>query len=123
MQIFSSKGDIGVFRSIKQETTKPKEFNFETTKRCQQNPPIDLFSKLSLNSKAHQTNASPAIISQSIPVVNKGSKENIIKLLQQEPKRERFRSLESQCTQAGSAVSSSFRTQSNNSGSYSGHLQ
>ncbi|XP_039126563.1 protein TPX2-like [Dioscorea cayenensis subsp. rotundata] len=112
-KIFSSKGDIGVFRSIKQETTTPKEFNFETNKRLQQNPPIDLFSKLSLNSEAQQSNASLVIISQSIPVINKGSKENIIKLPRQEPKRETFRNFEGQCTQAGSAVSSSFRTQAN----------
>ncbi|KAH7692462.1 TPX2 protein [Dioscorea alata] len=112
-KIFSSKGDIGVFRSIKQETTTPKEFNFETSKKFQQNPPIDLFSKLSLNSEAQQSNASLVIISQSIPVIKKGSKENIIKLPQQEPKRETFQNLEGQCAQAGSAVSSSFRTQAN----------
>ena len=74
MQILSSKGDIGVFRNIKQEVTVPtvswfitlssliekfigitcyfgfmQEFNFRTEKRLQHNPPpTDLFSKVSL---------------------------------------------------------------------------
>ncbi|KAJ0964108.1 hypothetical protein J5N97_029230 [Dioscorea zingiberensis] len=112
-KIFSSKGDIGVFRSIKQETTTPKEFNFETSRRCQQNPPIDLFSKLSLNSEAQQTSTSPAIISQPISVANKVSKENIIEVLQQESKRERFRNLERRFTQSGNGVTAGFRTQAN----------
>ncbi|CAL5187575.1 unnamed protein product [Lathyrus oleraceus] len=50
-KILSSKGDIGVFRNIKQEVTVPTEFNFRTEKRLQHNPPpTDLFSKLSLRS-------------------------------------------------------------------------
>ncbi|XP_058772914.1 protein TPX2-like isoform X2 [Vicia villosa] len=49
-KILSSKGDIGVFRNIKQEATVPMEFNFLTEKRLQHNPPTDLFSKLSLRS-------------------------------------------------------------------------
>ncbi|CAI8589222.1 unnamed protein product [Vicia faba] len=44
-KILSSKGDIGVFRNIKQEATVPMEFNFRTEKRLQHNPPTDLFSK------------------------------------------------------------------------------
>ncbi|XP_022719687.1 protein TPX2-like [Durio zibethinus] len=44
-KIFSSKGDIGVFRNIKRETTVPMEFNFHTEKKVPQNPPIELFSK------------------------------------------------------------------------------
>ncbi|GAV86904.1 TPX2_importin domain-containing protein, partial [Cephalotus follicularis] len=47
-KIFSSKGDIGVFRNIKRETTVPMEFNFHTEKRNQHNLPIDLFSKVNL---------------------------------------------------------------------------
>lgn len=57
-KILSSKGDIGVFRNIKQETTVPMEFNFSTEKRLQHNPPIDLFSKLSLTSGAQSNNGS-----------------------------------------------------------------
>ncbi|CAL5429782.1 unnamed protein product [Camellia sinensis] len=45
-KIFSSKGDIGVFRNSKKETTVPMEFNFHTEKRGQHNPPVDLFNKI-----------------------------------------------------------------------------
>ncbi|KAF8413065.1 hypothetical protein HHK36_001041 [Tetracentron sinense] len=45
-KIFSSKGDIGVFRNIKREVTVPMEFNFPTDKRFQPNPPIELFTKV-----------------------------------------------------------------------------
>ncbi|KAF9689426.1 hypothetical protein SADUNF_Sadunf01G0091000 [Salix dunnii] len=44
-KIFSSKGEMGVFRTSVRETTVPKEFNFHTEKRFQPNPPADLFSK------------------------------------------------------------------------------
>ncbi|CAL9063440.1 unnamed protein product, partial [Musa banksii] len=44
--ILASKGDIGVFRSTKRDTTIPKEFNFLTTKRFQQNPLNELFNKV-----------------------------------------------------------------------------
>ncbi|KAB5573655.1 hypothetical protein DKX38_000849 [Salix brachista] len=44
-KIFSSKGEMGVFRTSIRETTVAKEFNFHTEKRFQHNPPIDLFSK------------------------------------------------------------------------------
>ncbi|GFZ01234.1 cell cycle regulated microtubule associated protein [Actinidia rufa] len=44
-KIFSSKGDIGVFRNKKKETTIPMEFNLQTEKRSQHNPPVDLFNK------------------------------------------------------------------------------
>ncbi|CAK7335388.1 unnamed protein product [Dovyalis caffra] len=45
-KIFSSRGEMGVFRNSKRETTVPMEFNFHTEKRFQHNPPIDLFSKM-----------------------------------------------------------------------------
>ncbi|KAG4171644.1 hypothetical protein ERO13_A12G222900v2 [Gossypium hirsutum] len=57
-KIFSSKGDIGVFRNIKRETTVPMEFNFHTEKRVPQNPPIELFSKLSLTAQLQPSNGS-----------------------------------------------------------------
>ncbi|KAF8380405.1 hypothetical protein HHK36_027891 [Tetracentron sinense] len=44
-KIFSSKGDMGVFRNSKRETTVPLEFNFPTDKRFQNNPPIDIATK------------------------------------------------------------------------------
>lgn len=49
-KIFSSKGDIGVFRTSKREATVPREFKLSNSKKLAQNPPIELFSKLSLNS-------------------------------------------------------------------------
>ncbi|KAD5508311.1 hypothetical protein E3N88_16014 [Mikania micrantha] len=51
-KIFSSKGDLGVFRSSKRETTVTMAFNFETEKRSQHAPPVDLFKKLSLASES-----------------------------------------------------------------------
>ncbi|XP_022737564.1 protein TPX2-like isoform X2 [Durio zibethinus] len=57
-KIFSAKGDIGVFRNFKRETTVPMEFNFHTEKRVLQNPPIELFSKLSLMSVLQPSNGS-----------------------------------------------------------------
>ncbi|RDY02719.1 Protein TPX2, partial [Mucuna pruriens] len=57
-KILTSKGDIGVFRNRKQETTVPMEFNFHTEKRVQHNPPIELFSKMSLTSEVQSNNGS-----------------------------------------------------------------
>ncbi|XP_027360171.1 protein TPX2-like isoform X2 [Abrus precatorius] len=57
-KILSSKGDIGVFRNKKQETTVPTEFNFHTEKRVQHNPPIELFTKLSLTSEIQSNTGS-----------------------------------------------------------------
>ncbi|KAK1262019.1 Protein TPX2 [Acorus gramineus] len=82
-KIFSSKGDLGVFRSCKQETTIPKGFNFSTDKRVQQNPPIELFSKLSLKSEGQST-GSQQKSPKAIRLPHKGSKENIVHPMQQE---------------------------------------
>ncbi|KAJ9706732.1 hypothetical protein PVL29_001953 [Vitis rotundifolia] len=75
-KIFSSKGDIGVFRNSKRETTVPLEFNFQTEKRAQHNPPIELFNKLSLTSELQQKNDSQFKVPQPTCVSTKGSKEN-----------------------------------------------
>ncbi|KAL3645367.1 hypothetical protein CASFOL_010547 [Castilleja foliolosa] len=71
-KILSSKGDIGIFRNFKKESTVPMEFNFQTEKRLHINPPIDLFNKLSL---ACETQAEPEVPS-SLSTTAKGSKEN-----------------------------------------------
>ncbi|XP_074564387.1 protein TPX2-like [Curcuma longa] len=59
-KILASKGDIGVYRCAKRESTKPKEFNLSTTKRFQQSPltePLtELFNELSLTCEAQQSN-------------------------------------------------------------------
>ncbi|XVF13256.1 hypothetical protein REPUB_Repub08aG0193100 [Reevesia pubescens] len=75
-KIFSSKGDIGVFRNIKRETTVPMEFNFHTEKRAPQNPPIELFSKLSLMSEPQPSNGSQMKLTRPTFISTKGSKEN-----------------------------------------------
>ncbi|KAL5751040.1 hypothetical protein ACOSP7_025643 [Xanthoceras sorbifolium] len=75
-KIFSSKGDIGVFRNIKRETTVPLEFNFQTEKSFQHNLPIDLFSKLSLTSELQPNNGSQLKLHRPTFVPIKGSKEN-----------------------------------------------
>ncbi|OMO97332.1 hypothetical protein CCACVL1_04597 [Corchorus capsularis] len=75
-KIFSSKGDIGIFRNIKKETTVPMEFNFHTEKRAQQNLPIDLFSKLSLTSELQPSNGTQIKLHRPTFIATKGSKEN-----------------------------------------------
>ncbi|KAI5655603.1 hypothetical protein M9H77_32790 [Catharanthus roseus] len=76
-KIFSSKGDMGVFRNSKRDVTVPVEFNFHTDKRAQHNPPIELFNKLSLTSEPQPSagfkfkTPQPAYLSSA-----KGSKEN-----------------------------------------------
>ncbi|ESW30421.1 hypothetical protein PHAVU_002G152300 [Phaseolus vulgaris] len=76
-KIFSSKGDIGVFRNRKQETTVPMEFNFHTEKRIQHNPPIELFSKMSLTSEVQSNNGSQLKMHRHSKVFREDSKENI----------------------------------------------
>ncbi|CAL9189472.1 unnamed protein product, partial [Musa hybrid cultivar] len=79
-KILASKGDIGVFRSTKRDTTIPKEFNFLTTKRFQQNPLNELFNKLSLASEAQKATAQ-----RKFPLPShldaKDSKENLISVV------------------------------------------
>ncbi|KAG6780987.1 hypothetical protein POTOM_013867 [Populus tomentosa] len=81
-KIFSSKGEMGVFRNSKRETTVPMEFNFHTEKRFQHNPPIDLFSKLSLTSELQPNNRSQLQFPQPSNIYMKGSKENRLNPLQ-----------------------------------------
>ncbi|GAB4826004.1 hypothetical protein Ancab_008872 [Ancistrocladus abbreviatus] len=57
-KIFSSNGDIGIFRNKKQEVTVSKEFKFSSNKRHSQNPPMELFNKLSLTSENKQSKIS-----------------------------------------------------------------
>ncbi|CAL9080515.1 unnamed protein product, partial [Musa acuminata var. zebrina] len=79
-KILANKGDIGVFRSTKRDTTIPKEFNFLTTKRFQQNPLNELFNKLSLASEAQKATAQ-----RKFPLPShldaKDSKENLISVV------------------------------------------
>ncbi|XWS49839.1 hypothetical protein CRYUN_Cryun12cG0037500 [Craigia yunnanensis] len=74
-KVFSSKGDIGVFRNIKRDTTVPMEFNFHTEKRVLQNPPVELFSKLSLTSELQPSNGSPMKLPRPT-FISQVSKEN-----------------------------------------------
>ncbi|XP_020106302.1 protein TPX2-like [Ananas comosus] len=75
--IFSSKGDIGIFRSTKREITIPKEFNLSSSKRCQQAPLAELFNKLSLASEGKRITALQATFLQPTHTASKDSKENI----------------------------------------------
>ncbi|XP_060207206.1 protein TPX2 isoform X2 [Lycium barbarum] len=75
-KILSSKGDIGVFRNTKRETTVPMEFNFHTVKRIHQNPPIDLFNKLSLTSEPQPGGEVQLKAQRPSCLRSKGSKEN-----------------------------------------------
>ncbi|KAJ8555679.1 hypothetical protein K7X08_013175 [Anisodus acutangulus] len=75
-KILSSKGDIGVFRNTKRETTVPMEFNFHTVKRIHHNPPIDLFNKLSLTSEPQPAGRVQLKTQRPSCFLSKGSKEN-----------------------------------------------
>ncbi|KAJ8526843.1 hypothetical protein K7X08_029320 [Anisodus acutangulus] len=75
-KILSSKGDIGVFRNTKRETTVPMEFNFHTVKRIPHNPPIDLFNKLSLTSEPQPAGGVQLKAQRPSCFLSKGSKEN-----------------------------------------------
>lgn len=81
-KIFSSKGDLGVFRSNKRETTVAMAFNFQTEKRAQHVPPIDLFNKLTLGSSSELNRPRPKARHPSIFM--KGSKENRVCSFQQQ---------------------------------------
>ncbi|KAL1830884.1 hypothetical protein ACET3Z_000535 [Daucus carota] len=85
-KVFSSKGDIGVFRSKKRETTVPKEFNFHTERRQQHDPPVDLFNRLTLESDLRSNVESHVKVPQSTLTFTKGSKENKFGSIQQESK-------------------------------------
>ncbi|KHN09779.1 hypothetical protein glysoja_017080 [Glycine soja] len=57
-KILPSKGNGGVFHNSKQETTVPMEFDLQTEKEVQHDPPVELFSKLSLTSEGQPNNGS-----------------------------------------------------------------
>lgn len=81
-KIFSSQGNIGVFRNSKQETTIPREFKLSSSKKFSQNPPIELFKKLSLNSQ-NQPSSFPE---QKQPLSKKGLKKSLRGSLMKENK-------------------------------------
>ncbi|XP_051114825.1 protein TPX2-like isoform X2 [Andrographis paniculata] len=62
-KILPSKRGVGVFKNSKKETTTPMEFNFQTEKRFNTIPPVELFNKLSLESET-QPAANPDIKEQ-----------------------------------------------------------
>ncbi|XP_057528256.1 uncharacterized protein LOC130806996 isoform X3 [Amaranthus tricolor] len=51
-KISSTKGDIGVLQNYK-ESTVSREFKLRSNRKLSQNPPSEMFSKLSLNPKTH----------------------------------------------------------------------
>ncbi|VFR01927.1 unnamed protein product [Cuscuta campestris] len=76
-KILSSRGDMGVFRNIKKETTVPMEFNFSTEKRVHHhNPPIELFNKLSLTCGTQPCADASLRLQQPARISSKGCKEN-----------------------------------------------
>ncbi|XP_033132926.1 protein TPX2 isoform X1 [Brassica rapa] len=80
-KILSSKGDMGIFKNSKRETTVPLEFSFHSEKRVQPDLPTDLFSKvrlmLSIKSELKQNNGSGTRFHQA-----KGFKENRVNSFQ-----------------------------------------
>ncbi|XP_058764193.1 protein TPX2-like [Vicia villosa] len=57
-KILSNKEHASVVQTNKEEITVPMEFDLHTEKGIQQNPPIELFSKLSLTSEGQPNNGS-----------------------------------------------------------------
>ncbi|KAK7330712.1 hypothetical protein VNO77_24910 [Canavalia gladiata] len=57
-KILPSKGNNGAFKKSRQERTVPMEFDLQAEKGGQTNPPIELFSKLSLTSEGQPNNGS-----------------------------------------------------------------
>ncbi|KAF2552193.1 hypothetical protein F2Q68_00037290, partial [Brassica cretica] len=70
-KILSSRGDMGLFKNSKRETTFPLEFSFHSEKRVQPDLPTDLFSKLSIKPEIKQNSGSRTRFPQA-----KGFKEN-----------------------------------------------
>uniref|UniRef100_A0A0A9C0C7 TPX2 central domain-containing protein n=1 Tax=Arundo donax TaxID=35708 RepID=A0A0A9C0C7_ARUDO len=81
-KVLASKGDVGLFRSAKRNTTVPKEFNLSTSRKGNPAPLSELFNKLSLTAGAHrgidrQNSGLPNYIT------TKDCKENMIGNMQQ----------------------------------------
>nr|XP_043611959.1 protein TPX2 isoform X2 [Erigeron canadensis] len=81
-KIPSSKGDPGAFKSSKRETTVAMAFDFQTEKRAQPAPPVDLFNKLSLASESGSQLHRPR--SRPSSFFTKGLKENRVCSFQQQ---------------------------------------
>ncbi|CAE6181923.1 unnamed protein product [Arabidopsis arenosa] len=73
-KILSSRGDMGIFKNSKRETTVPLEFNFHSEKRVQPDLPTDLFSKLSIKSELQPNDGSRTRLFQ--PKVSKENRMN-----------------------------------------------
>ncbi|XP_019086866.1 PREDICTED: protein TPX2-like isoform X2 [Camelina sativa] len=73
-KILSSRGDMGIFKNSKRETTVPLEFSFHSGKRVQPDLPTDLFSKLSIKSELQSTDGSRTRLFQ--PKVSKENRMN-----------------------------------------------
>ncbi|GAU23094.1 hypothetical protein TSUD_183950 [Trifolium subterraneum] len=71
-KIPSSKEHAGVLHTNKKETTMPMEFDLHAEKEIQHNPPIELFSKLSLTSEAQPNNGSNFKLPQQSRMCRKG---------------------------------------------------
>ncbi|TYH81343.1 hypothetical protein ES332_D03G193600v1 [Gossypium tomentosum] len=89
-KIFSGKGDLGVSKNIKKETTAPMEYKIRRERRVPQNPPIELFSKLSFTSELQPSNGSQMKVPCPTFISTKGLKEN--RLISFHPEHEGFHS-------------------------------
>lgn len=80
-KILASKGDAGVFRSAKRNTTVPKEFNLSTSRKGKQAPLSELFNKLTLTAEARRGVDRQA---SELPnyITTKDCKENMISSIQ-----------------------------------------
>ncbi|KAK4389386.1 protein TPX2 [Sesamum angolense] len=79
-KILTSKGDLGIFRNNKKETTVPMEFNFQTDKRFHNNLPIEQFNKLSLASETQPVANSESKVPGPISTLTKVPQDSFITL-------------------------------------------
>ncbi|KAL8171012.1 hypothetical protein V2J09_022816 [Rumex salicifolius] len=83
-KLFSSRGDLGVFRNTKRAVTVPKEFDFQTQKRTQQNPLSELFGKLSLAPESGSQFSASSKFPHPSYGCSQGPKENRGRVFQQD---------------------------------------
>ncbi|CAH8304497.1 unnamed protein product [Eruca vesicaria subsp. sativa] len=98
-KILSSRGDMGIFKNSKRETTVPLEFSFHSEKRVQPDLPTDLFSKLSIKSELNQNNGSRTRSLQA-----KGFKENRVNSYQAGNEVTRLTAAEKTVSSAGQQI-------------------
>ncbi|KAL1828431.1 protein TPX2 [Daucus carota subsp. sativus] len=83
-KIFSSKADIRVSRNNKKDSTLPTEFKLHTERGAQHDPPVELFSMLTLTAEIQPSTGPRINLPRPTCTLSKGTKENKLGLFQRE---------------------------------------